>query len=149
MSCKSAIYTANTTPSTLTTVATQTVFTLPLGRTVRRFGQDLFQDGDGVQVGNNCCSNSSGYYSAQGNVTLVPVAAGDYTVGIYVNGTLVPGSQQTVTAVANASIAFNPLALIRVSCCGEGTDITLGVTTTVAAPATIGVTNVGLEVKKD
>lgn len=143
MSCKSAIYTANTTPTTLTLTAQQPSATLPLGTTIRRFGCNLQLSGSGILVDGN------GYYDVNASVTVTPAAAGNYTVTLFADGVEIPGATQTVTAAAASTITFNIPALVRLNCCGAATTLTLRLTTTATLPATVTVNNVGITVEKD
>lgn len=143
MSCKSAIYTASTTPTTLTLTAQQPAATLPLGTTVRRFGCNLQLSGSGILV------DGGGYYDVNASVTMTPVTAGNYTVTLFQDGVEVLGANQTVTAAAASTITFNIPALVRLNCCGNATTLTLRLTTTAALPATVAINNVGVTVEKD
>lgn len=142
MSCKSAIYTANTSPATITLTAAQPSATLPLGTVIRRFGCNAQLSGNGILL------DGSGYYDVDASVTLTPVAAGDYTVTLYRDGVAVPGAAQTVTAVAAAAVNFNIPALVRLQCCDSSATLTLVLTTAAALPAEVTVNNVGVVVKK-
>ena len=142
MSCKSAIYTANTSPSTITLTAAQPSATLPLGTVIRRFGCNAQLSGNGILL------DGSGYYDVDASVTITPVAAGDYTVSLYRDGVAVPGATQTVTAVAAAAVNFNIPALVRLQCCDSSATLTLVLTTTATLPAEVTVNNVGVVVEK-
>lgn len=142
MSCKSAIYTANTTPATLTLTTAQPIATLSLGTVIRRFGQNVQLSGNGILVG------GAGYYDVDASVTLTPAAAGEYTVTLYQDGAAVPGATQTVTAAAAAAIAFNIPALVRLQCCNSSATLTLVLSTTAALPATVVANNVAVVVEK-
>lgn len=142
MSCKSAIYTANTSPATITLTTAQPSATLPLGTVIRRFGCNVQLSGNGILL------DGSGYYDVDASVTLTPVAAGDYTVALYRDGVAVPGATQTVTAVAAAAVNFNIPALVRLQCCDSSATLTLVLTTTATLPAEVTVNNVGVVVEK-
>lgn len=142
MSCKSAIYTANTSPVTLNITAQQPEVTLPMGTVIRRFGQNVQLSGNGILL------DGEGYYDVDASVTLTPVAAGDYTVSLLRDGVAVPGARQTVTAAANAAIAFNIPALVRLQCCNSSAVLTLVLTTTATLPAVVTANNVGAVVEK-
>ena len=142
MSCKSAIYTANTSPATIALTAAQPSATLPLGTVIRRFGCNTQLSGNGILL------DGSGYYDVAASVTLTPVAAGDYTVTLYRDGVAVPGATQTVTAVAAAAVNFNIPALVRLQCCDSSATLTLVLTTTATLPAEVAVNNVGVVVEK-
>lgn len=142
MSCKSAIYTANTSSTALTITTANVPVTIPLGTTIRRFGCNIQLSGSGI------LAEGQGYYDVDSNVTVTPATAGNYTVTLFRDGQAVPGATQTVTATAGSAISFNIPALIRNQCgSGSGT-LTLGVTTTAAVPATVTVNNVGVVVEK-
>ena len=64
MSCKSAIYTANNTPATLAVGNT-----IPLGTIIRRFGQNINLNGDGITL------TGQGYYDVNVSVTAEATAA--------------------------------------------------------------------------
>lgn len=142
MSCKSAIYTANTSPSLLTLTPQNPLGTLPLGSVIRRFGCDIQLSGNGIVI------DGQGYYDVDTSITLTPAAAGDYTVTLFRDGVSVPGARQTVTATAGAAVSFNVLALVRNQCCNSSATLTLAVSTTAAAPANITVNNVGFVVER-
>ena len=142
MSCKSALYTANTSPATLTLTAQQPTATLPLGTINRRFGCNVQLSGNGILI------EGGGYYDIDASVVLTPAAAGDYTVQLFDNGVAVPGATQTVTAVAAAAIAFNIPALVRQQCCDSSSSLTLVLSTTATLPATVVVNSVGVVVEK-
>ena len=142
MSCKSGLYSANTTPATLTLTTAQPAATLPLGTVIRRFGCNIQLSGNGILL------DGSGYYDVDASVTLTPVAAGDYTVTLFRDGVAVPGATQTVTAVAAAAVNFNIPALVRLQCSDSSATLTLVLTTTAALPAEVTVNNVGVVVEK-
>lgn len=142
MSCKSALYTANTSPISLDLTVAQPTATLPLGTTIRRFGCNTKLSGNGILI------DGEGYYDVDASVTLTPAAAGDYTVTLYRDGVAVPGATQTITAAAAASIAFNIPSLVRLQCCNSSASLTLVLSTTATLPATVVVNNVGVVVEK-
>lgn len=142
MSCKSAIYTANTPSVTVNLTAQQPSSVLPLGTTIRRFGRNIQLSGNGILL------SGEGYYDVDASVTLTPAAAGNYTVSLFEDGVAVPGATQTVTAVANASITFNIPALVRLQCCDSSSTLTFVLTTTATLPVSVIVNNVGVVVKK-
>ena len=142
MSCKSAIYTANTSPVTLTLTAQQPSATLALGTTIRRFGRNIRLSGTGILI------EGEGYYDVDASVTMTPAAAGNYTFTLFKDGVAVPGATQTVTAAADSAIAFNIPALVRNQCCDSSASLTLVLTTTATLPATVVINNVGVVVEK-
>lgn len=147
MSCKAAIYTANTSPVTINLTAQQPTATLPLGTTVRRFGRTCCENILELS-GNGILARESGYYDVDASVVLTPDAAGIYTVTLYQDVQPVQGASQSVTATAGATIAMNIPAIVRNRCdCGSSV-LTLLVSTTATLPATIVVNNIGIVVEK-
>lgn len=142
MSCKSAIYTANTSPSTITLTTAQPTSTLSLGTVIRRFGCNIQLSGNGILL------DGQGYYDVDASVTLTPVAAGNYTISLLADGVAVPGANQTMTAGAGATVNFNIPALVRLQCCDSSATLTLVLSTTATLPATVTVNNVGVVVEK-
>ena len=130
MSCKSALYTANT--------GTQDVSvggTINLGSIVRRFGKCVSLNGTGIAI------MDQGYYDVDVSVTAAPTAAGTVTVALYKDGVAVPGA----TASATAAAAGNPVnlsisSLIRHFCACSGTTLTLVLTGAAASVTNVAVT---------
>lgn len=121
MSCKSAIYTANTTPQTVADGGT-----LALGTIVRRFGCDLNLNGNSIAI-NGC--NDAGYYDVSVSITAAPTAAGVVTVSLYRNGVAVPGATASATASAAGDLVNLSIPpLVREFCCGEDSALTLVLT---------------------
>lgn len=112
MSCKSAIYTALTTPTTVLAGGT-----MPLGAIIRRYGRDIDLSGNGI----NICD--AGYYDVDISVTVLPTAAGAITATLLNNGVPVPGATATGTAAAAGNaVNLSITALVRQMCnCGVGT----------------------------
>ena len=131
---KSLIQVAN--PSTQA-VAVNAI--IPLGSVQRRFGCNLRLSGNAIE-----CAGE-GYYTVDGNITVAPTAAGTVTIGLSVNGTILPGA---VTS-GSTSTAGNPITLpieatIRQGCCCDSADnLTLVL---LAGPG--NVQNVSLRVEK-
>lgn len=147
MSCKAAIYTANTSPATITLTAQQPTVALPLGTTVRRFGRTCCENILELS-GNGILARDSGYYDVDASVVLTPATAGTYTVSLYQDGQPVQGASQSVTAMASASISFNIPAIVRTRCeCGTST-LTLVVSTTATLPVTLVANSTGVVVEK-
>lgn len=142
MSCKSAIYTANTSATTITLTTAQPSATLPLGTVIRRFGHNIQLSGNGILVG------GEGYYDVDASITLTPTAAGNYTVSLFKDGVAVPGATQTVTAAALSAITFNIPALIRLQCCDSSASLSLVLTSSATLPAAVTLNNVGVVVEK-
>lgn len=139
---KSAIYTANTSASTITLTTQQPAATIHIGTTIRRFGCNLKQNGSGITA------QGEGYYDIDASVTVTAETAGDYTVKIFSDGVEIPGALQTVTAAAASVISFNIPALLRLSCCKSASTITLQISTTATLPVTVTVNNVVVVIEK-
>lgn len=142
MSCKSAIYTANTSANTITLTTAQPTAALPLGTVIRRFGRNVQLSGTGILL------DGEGYYDVDASVTLTPVTAGNYTVTLFRDGVAVPGATQTVTATAAGTVSFNIPALVRLQCCDSSATLSLVLTTTSVLPSTVTANNVGVVVMK-
>lgn len=142
MSCKSAIYTANTSPVSITLTAAQPSATLPLGTVIRRFGQNIQLSGNGILL------DGSGYYDVNSSVTITPTTAGNYTITLFRDGAAVPGATQTIAAAAAGPISFNIPALVRLQCCNNSATLSLVLTTTATLPATVTVNNAAAVVDK-
>ncbi len=132
MSCKSAIYTANNTPATLAVGNT-----IPLGTIIRRFGQNINLNGDGVTL------TGQGYYDIDVSVTAEATAADVIGAALYANGVEVPGATASANAGAGETVALAFPALVRIACCGEGVTLTLRL-----AGAAATVSNVAMTVEK-
>lgn len=113
--CKSAIYTVN---SSLPTVAGAGV--IPAGTTLRRFGCNLTQAGDGIEV------TGAGYYKVNVSASVSPTATGTAMISLFRDGAVVPGATaaETVTA-ANDAVNMNITAMVRVQCCESATTLTV------------------------
>lgn len=130
MSCKSALYTANTDTQDVSVAGT-----INLGSIVRRFGKCVSLNGTGIAI------MDQGYYDVDVSVTAAPTAAGTVTVTLYKDGVAVPGA----TASATAAAAGNPVnlsisSLIRHFCACSGTTLTLVLTGAVASVTNVAVT---------
>lgn len=102
---RSAIYTANTTPTAL---AVGNI--IPVGTTVRRFGQCIRQDGNTITLA------GPGYYLVNASATVAPTAAGTVSVTGQKDGVAVIGATTTVAAEsANLSLDF----IVRNVGCGS------------------------------
>ena len=109
---RSLIQIAN--PSTQT-VAVNSI--IPLGSVQRRFGCNCRLSGNAIEV------SGEGYYTIDGNVTVAPTAAGTVSVGLFVNGAILPGA----ISIGSVSTAANPVTLpieatIRQGCCCDSAD---------------------------
>lgn len=103
---KSAIYTVNAAP---TAVAAGDI--VPLGKTVRRFGQDIWLDGNGITT---ACG---GYYLVSVSATVAPTAAGAVTITGQKDGVAIIGATATSTAAAAATTDLAFTTLVRNACC--------------------------------
>lgn len=136
MSCKSAIFTANTTAQTVPVGGT-----LALGSIVRRYGCDLNLNGNSVTI-NGC--NDAGYYDVKASVTAAPTSAGTVTVTLFRNGVAVPGAAASAaTTTAGNPVNLSIAALVREFCCGDDSALTLVLSSTAAT-----VTNVAVVVER-
>lgn len=113
---KSLIQVAN--PSTQA-VAVNAI--IPLGSVQRRFGCNCRLSGNAIEVA------GEGYYTVDCNVTVAPTVAGDVTVGLSVNGAILPGAIAYGTAAAAGDLVTLPIdATIRKGCnCDSADNITL------------------------
>ena len=106
MSCKSNIYLATTTP---TSVLANGV--LPLTTIVRRRGCELSQSGNSIAI-TDCGSN---YYLVNVNATFTAPVAGEVTLQLQQNGSNVTGATASTTVTTPAtevrSLSFS--AIIR------------------------------------
>lgn len=132
MSCKSAIYTANS--------ATQAVAiggTLALGSIIRRFGCAVNLNGNGITL------SEPGYYDVDASIVVAPTAAGTVTVTLFQDGVAVPGATASATTTAAAdAVTLNIPALVRVMCNSNS------ILTLVLTGAASSVTNVAFVVEK-
>mgnify|MGYP004646243769 FL=1 len=95
---KSIIYTTNVTAS-----AVAVGDLIPLGRTSRRYGCNLRQDGNGITA------TGAGYYLVTMSATVAPTAAGAVTITGQKDGVAIIGATATSTAAAGAAtdLAFS------------------------------------------
>ena len=91
------------------------------GSVQRRFGCNCRLIGNAVEVA------GEGYYVVDAGVTVAPTVAGNVTVGLYVNGTLLPGAVGYGTAAAAGDPVTLPItATIRQGCnCDSADNLTL------------------------
>lgn len=108
MSCKSAIYAANT--AAQTTISGSTI---SFGSVVRRYGRCLNLSGG------NVVADESGYYDINTNFTFTASAAGNVTISLYEDGVLIPGAVQTATVTSASIYNLNVPAIVRKTCCCE------------------------------
>lgn len=132
---KSAIYTVN---NTLQTIADGG--TIDLGIVQRRFGCNL------NLVNNAIREAGAGYYDIQASITAAPTAAGEITVSVYKNNTLLPGATATVTAAAagdTVNLAISALDREKCGCCEEISNLTF-----VVSQGETNITNISVKVVK-
>lgn len=106
---RSAIYTANTTPTAL---AAGNI--IPVGTMVRRFGKCINQDGNTITLA------GPGYYLVNASATVAPTAAGTVSVTGQKDGVAVIGATASATTTAAAESANLSLDfIIRNVDCGS------------------------------
>lgn len=133
MSCKAAIYTANTGAQAL-----QIGSVLSLGSIIRRFGCGVNLNGNGIVI------DREGYYDVDASITATAAAAGTVTVTLLRDGVAVSGAVASATAAAAGTVALPITALVRQSCgCSGGSTLTLVLGGTAAT-----INNVALKVIK-
>lgn len=131
MSCKSAIYTANTTSNAISAGGT-----VPLGSVIRRYGNNCRLSGNQIDL------EGAGYYSVKGTVTLTGTVAGTAVVTLYKDGVAVPGAVASLTVAADTVYTVPVIALVRNLCCNVSA-LTLGI-----SGVAMTVNSVGIEVEK-
>ncbi len=99
---KSAIYTVN---ATANAVAVGNL--VPLGNTVRRYGCNLRQDGNGITA------TGAGYYLVTMSATVAPTAAGAVTITGQKDGVDIIGATATSTAAAGSTTDLAFSAVVR------------------------------------
>ena len=130
MSCKSALYTANTGAQTVDVGGT-----INLGSIVRRFGKCVTLNGTGITI------MEKGYYDVDVSVTAAPTAAGTVIVTLYKDGVAVPGATASATAAAAGDpVNLSISALIRHCSACSGTTLTLVLTGAAASVTNVAVT---------
>lgn len=110
MSCKSAVYAANTSAQSLAAGDT-----INFGNVVRRFGCNCNVSGG------NAIVNGSGYYDLDADVTFTAGGAGTAVITLYKDGAAISGATASVTTVAETTYAVSIPAIIRQVCCCEST----------------------------
>lgn len=131
---KSATYTAMTTP---TSVAVSGI--LPLGTTIRRFGCNVTQDGNTINI------KGKGYFLVMASITAAPDAVGTVTVSMSKDGVPVSGA----TASGSVSTAANPAALpitaiVRNACDCDSSILSFNLSGTASTVQNVAVTVVKL-----
>lgn len=104
---KSAVETYNTATQILSTTPT------PLGLTgtvLTNTGISLAPEQTAVKI------NNSGLYQASANVQALATAAGDVVIALYLDGVLLPETQRTVTAAADATVTLTTDMLRSIPC---------------------------------
>lgn len=103
---KSAIYTVNSTP---TTVVPDNI--IPLGSTIRRFGCNIAQDGNTITL------SGKGYYLVSVSATVNPTAIGNVGITMLKDGAEVTGASAIESvAAADNSVAIPITAIVRNNC---------------------------------
>ena len=106
---KSAIYTANTTSTALTVGSS-----IPVGTTIRRFGQCVRQEGSSIAL------TAPGYYLVTASATLSPTAAGTVSITGQKDSVSITGATASETTAAAATSTNLALTfMVRNSCCGS------------------------------
>lgn len=122
MSCKSALYAANTNAQAVAIGGL-----VNFGTIVRRYGCNCrLEGGNAVVVG-------SGYYDLDVDLTITAGAAGTAVITLYKDGTPISGATASVTVAANSLYQVSIPAIVRQVCDCEGviTAVITGVATTV------------------
>lgn len=119
--CPSLIYTAFSGTQTLNPTNV-----LPLGATIRRYGKNLSQSGDGILI------SGCGYYVIDALVNLTSTAAGDVEISLTQDGSPIQGGTSKVTVGATGSYVVPVHAVIRMKCCSEPTTLQMVLGTTAA-----------------
>lgn len=118
---KSLIQVANTSIQAVTP-ATGSPAIVSLGNTIRRYGCNLRQNGNSIE------ENGEGYYEIEGNITVAPTAVGTVTVALFENGEVMPGSQVSGSVpTATNPVTLSLFATSRIPCCGNSSNISVGV----------------------
>lgn len=129
MSCKSAIYTANT-ASTVVAVGSA----IPLGSIIRRFGCGVSYNGNAISL------NERGYYDIDVGVTFTAAEAGNVTITVYQDGVAVPGATATITTATTQFESVTIPAIVRVLNSCASSQITVVVSGTAATFSNVAVT---------
>ena len=132
MSCKSAIYTVNSTNAAVDTTA-GTFVQVPFGSVIRRYGSNLRLDGGSI------LAMDQGYFDVEASLSFIPTAAGPVTVEVRQDGVAVPGLTATAQATAGNPIALPLSGLIRNCgrCCNSAVTLWVNAPGNVANLATV------------
>ena len=120
MSCASGIYTVYS-----GSTAVPTGGYLPAGTTVRRYGKNLAQAGDGILL------DGAGYYLINANVVVTGTGstagtgttAGTVTLTLTEDGTPIQGGLSSVTIAPDSIDTITVHAIVRKKCCDTPTTI--------------------------
>lgn len=114
MSCASGIYTVYT-----GSTAVPTGGYLPAGTTVRRYGKNLAQAGDGILL------DGAGYYLINANVVVTGTGAtaGTVTLTLTEDGAPIQGGLSSVTIAPDSIDTITVHAIVRKKCCDTPTTI--------------------------
>lgn len=86
------------------------------GNVVRRYGCNINMTGGEVNI------TGEGYYAVDASITFVGAGAGDVTVTLLKDGSVIPGAGASVTLTgAGTYTLVLPPSVIRQKCCGEST----------------------------
>lgn len=110
MSCKSAIYTANTSTQALA-VGSE----INLGNIIRRFGSNV------NLVGNSISITGAGYYDVSASFTITATTGGTVVVSLLKDGVAIPGAVATAVVAQGAIVTLPINALVREFCCCDST----------------------------
>lgn len=131
---KSAIYTAMTTP---TSVAVSGI--LPLGTTIRRFGCNVTQDGNTINI------KGKGYFLVMASITAAPDAVGTVTVSMSKDGVPVSGATASGSVSTAANSAALPItAIVRNACDCDSSILSFNLSGTASTVQNVAVTVVKL-----
>lgn len=138
MSCKAALYAANTAAQTLAAGAT-----IAPGSVIRRFGNSRCCNPTINLSGSGITLNECGYYKINARITDAPIAAGTVTITLLQDGVAIPGATASNTAAAATDpTSVTAGAIVRVVGCASST------ITTVLTSGAGSVTNVSVDVEK-
>lgn len=110
MSCKSALYAVNNQSQII-----ENNSNINFGTIVRRFGSNCNLSGGNVII------NGTGYYDIDTNFIFTPTTDGIISIGIYKDGTLIPGAFINLTVVIGNTYSITIPAIIRETCLCEST----------------------------
>lgn len=117
---KSAIYLANNTETAIATGST-----IPLGSIVRRYGQNVRQDGNSVAICDK--PGCAGYYKVDVVATLRLKEIGKYRVTLEKDGVAVVGAVSEVDPASVGQVIGMPISVIVRNSCGGTANLSLKV----------------------